>query len=85
MNIILKFIREFTLIMFKNIQIQEKLHSEITEVLSKHNGKLDHETIQEMEYLEAVFAENLRIMPPVILHARVCTKDCQVTLSGKLT
>ncbi len=60
--------------------MQEKLHREISDVLSEHSGRIDHETIVDMVYLDAVLAENLRMFPPVIMHNRVCVKDCQVII-----
>ena len=58
--------------------IQERLYQEIQDTLEKHDGKLDHDTISEMVFMDAVIQENLRINSPVLLHSRVCTKDCEV-------
>ena len=60
--------------------MQEKLHWEISEVLSKHSGQINHETIADMVYLDAILAENLRIFPPVIVQNRICVKDCEVSI-----
>lgn len=51
------------------------------EVYENHNGQLNQETISDMEYLDAVFSEDLRIAPPATLHVRTCTKDCEVFIS----
>lgn len=57
---------------------QEKLHEEINETIENHNGKLDHDTIGDMEYLDAALSENLRLNGPVLIHLRTCTKDCEI-------
>ena len=54
----------------QNPHVQEKLVKEIETF-----DKLDHETIHEMVYLEAVIKENLRIFPPAISLHRECKKD----------
>ena len=48
---------------------------EVDEVLEAHGGRLDHETITDMPYLEACIKEALRIFPPVSRNDRMCTKD----------
>lgn len=39
--------------MAKNQEIQQRVHKEIDQVLSKHNGEITYESILEMEYLGA--------------------------------
>lgn len=36
----------------KNPQIQKKVTEEIDNVLEKHDGKLDYESLNEMKYLD---------------------------------
>ena len=62
----------------KNPKIQQTIFEEICEVMERHDGKIDHETINDMEYLDAALQENLRINGPVTLHFRFCNKDCEV-------
>lgn len=62
----------------KNPKVQEKAFKEIQEVIQRHNGVINYETIKDLHYLEAVVAEDLRIAPPVMVHSRLCTKDCEV-------
>jgi cytochrome P450 len=38
----------------------------VKSVLDEFNGRIDHETISQMPYLEAAINENLRMCPPVI-------------------
>nr|XP_034178244.1 cytochrome P450 6a2-like [Osmia lignaria] len=46
-----------------NQEIQNKLREEIMEYCSKHKGELKYETVKEMEYLDKVFKETLRMYP----------------------
>ena len=46
--------------------------------MERHGGKINHETIADMEYLEAVVMENLRMHTPVLAHIRTCKEDCEV-------
>nr|QTW43664.1 CYP3027-like protein [Eurytemora affinis] len=59
----------------KNTEVLEKLVAEIDEVLEKFDGKLDHETVAEMPYLEACIKETLRFSSPVSRNDRLCNKD----------
>ncbi|KAI2473943.1 hypothetical protein C4B38_000038 [Diabrotica virgifera virgifera] len=54
--------------------IQEKVREEVNRVLVKHDNKLTFECLMEMEYLEKVILETLRIHPPVGVLPRICTK-----------
>nr|APH81393.1 cytochrome P450 CYP3027C1 [Tigriopus kingsejongensis] len=62
----------------KNPEIQERLYEELQDVIDKFDGRIDHESIQEMEYLEACIQENLRRNGPVADQVRLCTKDCEI-------
>ena len=62
----------------KNPKVQRRAYEEVKEVAERHNGKINHETIAEMDYLEAVIMEDLRMHPPGNLHIRVCKEDCEV-------
>ena len=57
--------------------LQDRVYEEVRDVVGS-GGKVSHEAIEKMEYLEAAIQENLRINTPVILHTRLCTKDCEV-------
>ena len=54
------------------------LLEEVDEITDKFDGVVDHETIADMEYLEAVVMENLRMHTPVLAHIRTCKEDCEV-------
>ncbi|CAB3244134.1 unnamed protein product [Arctia plantaginis] len=56
-------------------QVQEKMRSEIHEVLEKHDGKITYEVLQELVYMEMVIQETLRLYPPFPSIQRLCTKD----------
>nr|QBC73130.1 cytochrome P450 mono-oxygenase [Osmia bicornis] len=53
-----------------NQEIQNKLREEIMEYCSKDKGELEYETVKEMEYLDKVFKETLRMYPAVSLLIR---------------
>lgn len=56
-------------------ECQKKVHDEIDKVLAKYNNTLCYHAVQEMKYLEMVFKEALRIMPPLgFLNRRSVTK-----------
>lgn len=37
-----------------NTDVQSKMREEVDEILQKHNGKLNYQALQEMNYMEAV-------------------------------
>ncbi|XP_037782395.1 probable cytochrome P450 6a14 [Penaeus monodon] len=55
--------------------IQQKCMEEIEEVLRRHKGEITYEALQEMTYLDMVFAETLRLYPPAPRVDRTVTKD----------
>lgn len=55
--------------------IQQKCMEEIEEVLRRHKGEITYEALQEMTYLDMVFAETLRLYPPAPRVDRKVTKD----------
>lgn len=61
----------------KNPEVQEKLVAEVEEVMEAFDGKMNHETIADMPYMEAAIKEALRMVPPVSRNDRVCAKDWQ--------
>ncbi|XP_077294134.1 putative cytochrome P450 6a14 [Arctopsyche grandis] len=63
-----------------NLDVQEKVIDEITDVLNTFNGKLSYDAISKMTYLEMVIMETMRKYPAVPALPRICTK--QYTLPG---
>ncbi|CAG9833427.1 unnamed protein product [Diabrotica balteata] len=59
----------------QNQDIQDKARDEINAVLEKHNGVVSYDAIMEMQYLEQIILESLRMHPPVSQIERLCTKD----------
>jgi len=59
----------------KNPEILEKLTEEVDDILESFDGKVDHETIANMPFLDACIKEDLRMFPPVARNDRVCVKD----------
>ncbi|XP_074095282.1 putative cytochrome P450 6a17 isoform X2 [Cotesia typhae] len=63
-------------------KIQDKVRTEIFEVLKKHNGQLSYEAINEMEYLKMVIYETLRKNPPGPLMVRKAAQDYKLPESN---
>jgi len=61
-----------------NQDIHEKLQKEIDQVLEETNGQAFYEAINDMEYLEAVIHEALRMYPIVTAVDRLCVKDFEL-------
>lgn len=57
------------------LELMEKVQNEIDETLTKHNGQITYDSIQEMEYLEMCIKETLRKYPGLPMLNRQCTKD----------
>ncbi|CAB3246642.1 unnamed protein product [Arctia plantaginis] len=57
-----------------NQDVQKKAQDEIDRVLKKHDGKLCYDAVKEMEYLEWVFKEGMRMFPSLGFLLRRCTK-----------
>lgn len=56
----------------------------MSDTLERYNGRIDHETISDMKYLEACIYEDLRIAGPVMITRRVCDRDCEVCMQFSL-
>ncbi|XP_060528315.1 uncharacterized protein LOC132703207 [Cylas formicarius] len=62
----------------QNPEMQDKVREEVREVLERHNGKFTYEAAMEMEYLEKVVLETLRMYPPFLMLFRRCAKDYKI-------
>ncbi|GBP96554.1 Cytochrome P450 6a9 [Eumeta japonica] len=58
--------------------IQEKARQEITQVLEKYNNKFNYEAMKEMQYLEQIVAETLRLYTIIPLLTRFALEDYPV-------
>ncbi|XP_018395595.1 PREDICTED: cytochrome P450 9e2-like [Cyphomyrmex costatus] len=61
-----------------NPEIQTKLQQEIDDVLQKSNGDVSYESINRLEYLDAVICEALRLYPPLPALERKCEKTFEL-------
>lgn len=66
--------------MGNNPDIQERLYEEIVEVLAKHDGKFTFDALQEMEYLDMVIYETMRLNVVAPLISKLCTKEYTLPL-----
>lgn len=58
----------------KNPECQERLYVEICKSIKRCDGQLTYEAFQEIEYLEWVVLEALRIHPTLMAMMKVCTE-----------
>lgn len=66
--------------MARNPDIQERLYEEITDVLAKYDGDFTFEALQEMEYLDNVIHETMRLNVVAPLISKICTKEYTLPL-----
>nr|QZP43570.1 cytochrome P450 monooxygenase CYP6B91 [Ephestia elutella] len=62
----------------QNKDVQEKLLAEIDEVLKKHDGKVTYDCINELQYMDKVFDETLRLYPIVDTLQRRAVTDYKI-------
>nr|CAI5817450.1 unnamed protein product [Callosobruchus analis] len=55
--------------------LQDKVRANINSVLSKYNGEITYDALNEMKYLHQALDETLRLWPAVPTLTRVCTKN----------
>jgi len=61
-----------------NPEIQTKLQQEIDKILNESNKEVSYEVINQLEYLDAVISEALRLYPPVAFLERTCEKTYEL-------
>nr|XP_012223679.1 PREDICTED: cytochrome P450 9e2-like [Linepithema humile] len=61
-----------------NLDVQVKLREEIDKALEESNGEVTYEVINQLEYLDAVINETLRLYSPVPFLERLCEKDYEL-------
>lgn len=66
--------------MARNPDIQERLYDEITDVLAKYDGVCTFEALNEMEYLDNVIHETMRLDVVAPLISKICTKEYKLPL-----
>nr|AGJ51946.1 cytochrome P450 CYP6BK18 [Dastarcus helophoroides] len=62
----------------QNQDIQEKVRSEVNEVLKRYNGEITYDAINDMKYMSQVIDETLRKYPPLAFITRQCVKDYKI-------
>ncbi|XP_058057479.1 probable cytochrome P450 6a20 [Anopheles bellator] len=67
----------------KHPETQAKGRQCVRDVLSKHNGQLSYDAIMQMEYVEWIINETLRLYPPVATLHRITTQPYRLP-NGKL-
>ncbi|XP_047346022.1 cytochrome P450 6B5-like [Vespa velutina] len=61
-----------------NEEIQEKTRRDINDSITKRDGKLTYDAVQDMKYLDLVILETLRKYPPAPLLSRRCEYKYQI-------
>ncbi|KAJ2952226.1 hypothetical protein O0L34_g4503 [Tuta absoluta] len=59
-------------------EIQERCQEEIDGILSKYGNRLSYDAVKEMKYLEMVFKESLRMLPPLGFISRKCARQYNI-------
>jgi cytochrome P450 len=67
------------LLLAMNPQEQEKVHDEISSILTSEFDELDEEKLAKMDYLDLVIKESLRLIPQALSFARETTEDVQLS------
>ncbi|NP_001165942.1 cytochrome P450 9AH2 [Nasonia vitripennis] len=61
-----------------NPEIQKKVQDEIDQVMERCKGELTYEVVNNMEYLDAVISETLRMHPALTALSRICNKEFEL-------
>nr|WAP80013.1 cytochrome P450 CYP321A1v2 [Helicoverpa armigera] len=56
-------------------EILQKVHQEIDEYFEKYDGKITYDVVCDMEYVDKVLSESLRMFPPIGFLTRQCIHD----------
>ena len=62
----------------KNQAVQQRAYEEVLEATERFGGKINHESVDEMEYLEGIINETMRMYGVAGFVGRICKKDCEV-------
>ena len=65
-------------------EVQQKAYDELADILEQSDGKINQESVKDMNYIEAVINETLRMYSVVTNFTRVCMKDCEVDFMARL-
>uniref|UniRef100_A0A6E8W1Q2 Cytochrome P450 n=1 Tax=Anopheles coluzzii TaxID=1518534 RepID=A0A6E8W1Q2_ANOCL len=58
----------------KSPEVQQNLYNEVKKRIDANGGQLDFDALQQLEYLDWVMLETLRMHPPAATMHKVCTK-----------
>ncbi|KAL5286627.1 hypothetical protein ACFFRR_007943 [Megaselia abdita] len=61
----------------RNPEVQEKIIQESEDNIDE-NGSPTLETINDLKYLDAVFHEAYRVLPPVLFYSKICTEKIEI-------
>lgn len=72
------------LLLAMNQEVQDKAVAEILSVLDSEDDEIDFEKLNQLNYLDLVIKEALRMMPQAIVHMRENEKDIKLSIKLKL-
>ncbi|XP_046385527.1 probable cytochrome P450 6a14 [Ischnura elegans] len=62
----------------RNLDVQQKLRDEVDRVLGEHGGEITYEALTQMQYMDCVTSETMRMYSPAPLLFRECTKEWRI-------
>lgn len=62
----------------KNQEVQQKAYEEVVAAMERFDGKINHDSADHMQYLEAVIHESMRMWTMSNFVGRICKKDCEI-------
>ncbi|KAJ8668015.1 hypothetical protein QAD02_009678 [Eretmocerus hayati] len=68
-----------------NPEVQDRARKEVMSVLEKYDNKLTYDAIKNMDYLEKVMLESLRLNPGLTEFTKICTQEVKLNGSDGLT
>jgi cytochrome P450 family 6 len=69
----------------QNIGIQQKLRNHINSTLEETDGTITFDSLKNMDYLECVIFESIRLLSPLGVLIKSCTKEITLTGTDDLT
>jgi cytochrome P450 len=67
------------LLLAMNPQEQEKVHAEISSILSSETDEVDEQKLSKMMYLDLVIKETLRLIPQALNFSREAERDVELS------
>lgn len=66
----------------RNPRVQDKLRAQL-EALAQTKEGITFKSLDKLDYLDQVFYETLRLHPPAVYAAKICTEACELPLDDR--